>query len=384
MKIAQTGDIHWGLGYPGPSPDSRFRDICRVTDWMADRIIEEECDLVLFSGDAFKDARVFIDRASVEIAAFVAWIRKITEAGIPMVAISGTPGHDAVPAYELLKEMRIPGLTVCTEPDIIMVDGVADIACIPGLSRSVLANRDEYKSLSAMELHQLMTDKLTKLAQDFSEDCEFPAILLYHGTYDLADKGFEDVLMQQEPVLTPEAIAGYDLVCLGHIHRSQRNEKVFYCGSPDRLRFDEEKNQPGFWLHEFDDDGQYHQSQFIDTPARRFTTLTPAVESLIEGINFVAIQDAIVRLHYEATQDQAKIINPQALSKQLYDAGAFYVSEIKATIQKTSRVRSVDATAEMTPVQALKLWCEVTELPTEKQAELMPLADELAQEVGAA
>lgn len=382
VRIAHTGDIHWGLGYPGPSPESRFTDICRVADWMADRIIEEQCNLVIFAGDAFKDARVFIDRASVEIAAFVAWIRKITEAGIPIVAISGTPGHDAVAAYQLIREMRIPLLTVCTEPDIIIVEGVVDIVCIPGLNRSYLANRDEYKSLSPMELHQLMTDKLTALVRDFYHDSKAPAILMYHGTYDLSDKGFEDVLMQHEPVLTQKAVEGYDLVCLGHIHRSQRNEKVFYSGSPERLRFDEEKNRPGFWIHELDNAGQYQDSRFIDTPARRFVTLAPPVESLIEGIDFVGVQDAIVRLQYEATQEQAKAINPQLLSKKLYDTGAFYVSEIKANILRTTRVRSAEATTEMTPVHALKLWCDVNQIPEERMVELVCLADELVQGVG--
>jgi DNA repair exonuclease SbcCD nuclease subunit len=64
-------------------------------DWAADRIIHEGCELVLFAGDAFKDARVYIDRATAEIRAFVSWIRKLSSAGIEVVIISGTPSHDA-------------------------------------------------------------------------------------------------------------------------------------------------------------------------------------------------------------------------------------------------------------------------------------------------
>ena len=71
MKIAHIADVHLGLGYPGPNPYSRFEDIRRVMDWAADRMIEEKVDICLFAGDAFKDSRVMLDRARVEIAAFL-------------------------------------------------------------------------------------------------------------------------------------------------------------------------------------------------------------------------------------------------------------------------------------------------------------------------
>ena len=90
MKIAHTGDIHWGLNYPGPTTSSRFEDINRVANFMAGRIIEEKCDLVLVAGDLFKDARVFLDRASVEISAAVRWLRQFSEAKIPVVVIKWT------------------------------------------------------------------------------------------------------------------------------------------------------------------------------------------------------------------------------------------------------------------------------------------------------
>jgi exonuclease SbcD len=89
MKIAHVADSHWGLGYPGPDAYSRFDDIIRSMDFVADQIIAEHCELVLFAGDAFKDARVFLDRASIEISAFVAWLRKLSKAGIKVVVISG-------------------------------------------------------------------------------------------------------------------------------------------------------------------------------------------------------------------------------------------------------------------------------------------------------
>ena len=418
MKIAQVADAHYGLGYPGPSPSSRFEDITRVMNWVADCIIEENCDLVLVAGDFFKDANVFLSRASVEIAACVAWLRKLSEAGIQVIAISGTPSHDAIAAYELLKEMRIPGVTICTTPDVITFETAEDavsIACLPGLNRSTIASKEEYSKLAPHEIHQLMTQKITNLVMSLAAECDYsPSILLSHITCVGADKGFEDLLQQQEPVLTKEAIEGsnFDLVCLGHIHRPQKIEGLsvptFYCGSPERLSFNEEGIIPGFWIHKFEESSPalssaLSGSEFIETPARRFWTydLDSALEVKdllkngvgdtvkdwfepdVEGATyFPEAKNAILRVRYKATEEQVKQINPQAISRALYDAGAFYVAEIRAEVEKSTRTRAQEASAEMGPVEGLKMWCEVAEVPEKDRGELLDRTEGLLMEVG--
>ncbi len=388
MKIAHVGDVHWGLGYPGPSPESRFYDICRTMDWVADRIIEERCDLVLFAGDAFKDARVFLDRASVEIRAFVDWLRKVTGAGIPVLVISGTPSHDAISAYHLIKEMQIPGVTILTEPGVIEISGLS-VASLPGMNRSHLVTQEEYRDLPPHAIHQLMTDKITETCRQLLEQCEEPAVLLAHLTYDMANKGFEDVLMQHEPVLTQEAVQGFDLVCLGHIHRPQQQGTVFYCGSPERLSFNDEGIDAGFWIHE------PGGARFIETPARRFQTITwnqSGIEAVINlGMNSVTgsslvqhqAKDAIVRLHYTCDESTAKLLDRKALEKSLYDADAFYVTEIKADIQRTDRARDEEVTESLGPVEALAKWADQHEIAPEETATLQSMAASLLEEVAA-
>lgn len=393
MRIAQIGDIHWGLGYPGPSPDSRFNDITRTTDWSADRIIEKRCDLVLVAGDMFKDARVFLDRASVEIRAAADWLRKITDTGIPVVVISGTPSHDAISAYYLLREMRIPGVTIITEPGVVEISGLS-IACLPGMNRSSLVTQEEYKGLPPHAIHQIMTDKITQTCQDLREQCADPTVLLAHLTYDMADKGFEDVLMQHEPVLTREAVDGFDLVCLGHIHRPQRNENVFYCGSPERLSFNDEKITPGFWVHEINTDLPYDsiESEFIETPAREFLTITAGkaeIGAFIDGgIDTWFDLDQypvgkIVRVQYSCSENLNKLLNRKALEKALYDAGAFFVAEIKADIERQERARDKDVTESMGPIEALARWTEQQNIGSGETAALQSMTANLLEEVSA-
>lgn len=397
MKIAHIGDIHWGLGYPGPTPQSRFEDICRTMDWAADRIIGEECDLVLIAGDMFKDARVFLDRASLEIKAAVDWLRKFSEADIATIVISGTPSHDAIAAYELIKEMRLP-IPIMTEPDFIPMwinDGPINIACLPGMNRSSLVAQEEYRNLPPHQIHQIMTDKITQICHGLLSRCKEEAgsavnILLSHLTYDLSDKGFEDVLMQHEPALTQEAVNGFDLVCLGHIHRPQQNGNVFYCGSPERLNFNDEKITPGFWIHEINLDLAYDNinSLFIETPARHFYTAQwkeRDVDRYLQGngLSGFVFKDAIVRLHYSCSEELAKLLDRKALERSLYKAEAFFVSEIKADVQRLDRARDQEVTESMGPVEALTKWAEQQGVVTDETIALQSMTANLLEEVAA-
>lgn len=391
LRIAHTGDIHFGLNYPGPTPESRFNDITRTMDWAADRIIEERCDLVLVAGDCFKDNRVFLDRASVEIRALVAWLRKLSVEGIPVVMISGTPSHDPVSAYELIKEIDIPGVEIFTESGItVLITALGDIsiACLPGMNRSNLVTQEEYRTLPPHAIHQTMTDKITETCQGLLTECQGPSILLSHLSYDMADKGFEDVLMQHEPVLTQEAVQGFDLVCLGHIHRPQRNGNLFYCGSPERLSFNDEHIQAGFWIHEINLDLPYDniESEFIETPAREFMTWDMdevSIRQFIEEGIHPLCGDAIVRVKYSCTEDLAKQLNRKVLERTLYSTGAFFVAEITANVQRQDRARDQEVTESMGPIEALGKWAEQKEITPEEIAVLQGMTADLLEEVSA-
>jgi exonuclease SbcC/exonuclease SbcD len=387
MKIAHLADIHWGLNYPGPAPDSRFNDITRTMDWAAGQIMAEGCDLVLVAGDCFKDNRVFLERASIEIRALVNWLRLLSAAGIPVVIISGTPFHDPVAAYELIKEIGIPGVEIFTRPGVKHLDGVS-IACLPGMNRSDLVTQEEYHSQPPHIIHHMMTEKITQTCRELRDQCDGQAILMAHLSYDMADKGFEDVLMQHEPVLTVEATANFNLVCLGHIHRPQRNGNVFYCGSPERLSFNDEGIDAGFWIHEINLDLPYDNidSLFIETPARCYYTAQwdeRDIDRYLEGnkLSGVAFNDVIVRLHYTCDEATAKRLDRKALERALYGAGAFFVAEIKADVQRQERARDNEVTESLGPVEALARWGEGQGIPVEEIAVLQSMTAELMEVV---
>ncbi|MGL5512625.1 MAG: metallophosphoesterase family protein [Sporomusa sp.] len=362
MKIAHIADIHWGLGYPGPTPTARFDDVCRVMDWVADRIIVEQCDMVLVAGDMFRKADIVLEKASKEIRACTAWLRKITGAGVEVVIISGTPSHDPISAYELLKDYRLPLVHIDTERTTTELAANIGLVLLPGMDRSNFAAKEEYRGLPAHVMHQMMTNDITEYCQREGERFgDWPKILVSHLTYDLADTGFEDVLMQQEAILTTEAVQGYDLVCLGHIHRPQQNGSVFYSGSPERLSFNDEKVDAGFWIHEWD--GNRFNSQYIKTPARCYMTLKFNEDQIREcigagGIRYILppLKDAIVRVNYSCSDELNKQLNRRDMEKALYDCGAFFVAEIKGDIARSDRARDEAVTEALGPIEAVRKW----------------------------
>lgn len=398
MKIAQLADCHLGLNYPGPTPLSRFRDIEAVLEWTADKIIEEQVDVCLIAGDCFKDAKVMLDRASQEIASIVRFLRKLVNANIEVYVISGTPSHDSTASYHLMKEMFSEDeVSIFTEPGIMYTGSTKmelGIAMLPGLNRSMLMTQDEYKGLPVEQVHRVMTEKITMLCQGMAAQMpnDKPKILMAHMTYQGADAGFTDLLMQNEPILSKEAVSSFDLVCLGHIHRPQQIDgKVFYSGPIERLSFNEENINPGFYIHEILDisDSEWNSraiaidSKFIATPARRYVTLDwdeffvkDFIESN-ESFIYQDIKDSIVRLRYSCSEEIAKQISRKQVEKALYEAGAWFVSEIKSEVSRVDRARDSEVVESLTPIQSLAKWCSNQGIDDAESQELAHLAEQI-------
>jgi len=193
---------------------------------------------------------------------------------------------------------------------------------------------------------------------------------------------------------------------LGHIHRPQKVEGLsvptFYCGAPERLSFNEENLIPGFWIHEFEE-SNYQGSRFIETPARRFITIEHDLRDKtiadldswyqelaniynIDGRKeWLLLPDesgAIIRLKYKATDELAKAINKGEIIKHLQMNSPFYIAEIKADVEKSTRTRAIGASAEMGPLEGLRMWMEVAQVSEKDRDELVARTEELMQEVG--
>lgn len=263
-------------------------------------------------------------------------------------------------------------------------DGVgATFVCVPGFNRSGIMAREEYQGKPPQEINGIMTDKITDITQGILQTTEqgYANILLSHLTYSEANTGFEQLLMEHEPLLTPAAVKGYDLVCLGHIHKAQQipGKPVFYSGSPERLSFGEEDETPGFWIHEVGAKGEAVVSRFVLTPARDYITIEAESDEI--PVDQILVQDAVIRVRINATDKDAKLIDRKAIEKKLYELGAFFVQEIRIDAERTDRARDEEVTESLSPIAAVAKWCEQQELSEDETQAMIDMANLLIEEM---
>jgi hypothetical protein len=117
---------------------------------------------------------------------------------------------------------------------------------------------------------------------------------------------------------------------------------VYYSGSLDAFTFNDEGHEKGFIIHDINVEGPYHDydypCRYIGTPAREFITDlwdNVAIEDYWKnGLDFGLLpndcyKDAVVRVLYTCDSDTEKVLDKKKLERDLYNAGAYYVSEIR-------------------------------------------------------
>lgn len=368
MKIIHTADWHLG-SFPGPEQDGinlRSQDTLKCIDFLIEKAMHECPDLTLISGDIFHQARVWVDRGLDEVLEASSRIGTLSMYSKSVIVMRGTPNHDGDKQFEMLASYlsRYSNVFVVMSPQVIVTED-ADVAVLPGFDRGVF--RAKFPGLSKEEENVVFTQELGNILLGLKAQCrpEKANILMSHYTVPgcNTESGQVQFLTQFEPVITQEALsaANYDLVALGHIHRPQcvsGTGNVFYSGAVNAMNFNDEGQERGFWIHELNDidyteepdpyvymidsPNRYQlQSFFYKTPYREFQTVEMN-DTDITGINTgdmeaVAcniwrfnriIQDKIVRVIYTCSDSNNKAFNKALLEKQLYEDGAFYVSEI--------------------------------------------------------
>lgn len=391
MKLLSTADWHLGT-FPGPEiqgQNARLMDTLRCADFLVQKAQEEQSDVILIAGDLFDKAKLWADNMLMLIDMAAKRLRALA-AVAPTVLMLGTSTHDNPQAFENIRDMRIPDLHVITNPQFFTINtesGRLQIAALPGLDKNHF--RTLHPGMDPAEENQKCSQLLGDLVLGLGAqvDPSIPSVLIAH--YSVAgcemDNGQTHIFTQNEVILPREAIAAspFDLVCLGHIHKGQEvphcGRPVFYSGSINGLTFNEEWQDKGFWMHEIGVKSPVARStsRFIKTPSREFITEKWGewtVEGFINGGKpGPGFRDAIVRLHYSCSDELNKQLNRKALEKALYEAGAFYVAEIKP-VQVVAALAKQEMTENAGPLENLWQWCAVEGITAEDADKLGALA----------
>ncbi len=262
MKFAHLADTH--LGYRQFGLVEREKDFYEVFEKVIDKIIEENVDFVIHSGDLFETARPSPNALLV----FQKGLLKLKGAGIPMYAIAGN--HDmvmrkgAIPPQVIFKKL---GLKVISPINTHYTHGDIFIAGLP------------YYPSSQVKVLKSKLAEISKKAANYDK-----SVLVLH-------QGIDKYFGYQYELEIGEVPDNFDYYALGHIHNYVNDSfgkgRLVYPGSGEIWKTSElqdyKENGKGFVVVDFDGQKPLVKRVKVDIP-REFIKRSLDYNNLESGI----------------------------------------------------------------------------------------------------
>lgn len=362
-RILCVGDRQIGVGTSPPlRPGERLADQELVGHRIVDLALERDVDLILDGGDVFEGPEVNDEHRE----AFIRPLERL-DGRIPIVVCLGNGRHDrsTKPANALQTLRHVPGLIVCSSPQVVEVAD-ALVAVVPWVHSGLFIATHGRGDTD--ELNARIVDLLIQIAENLRAECaerapERPALLLLHWSISGASlpTGLRSDAMS-EPVLHRGDLEQLDFaaVVASHIHVPQMlwaNGRGIglYTGSPMPHDFGEEHTEHGVWIVETA--GATPTAEFVPVPSRPFVTLDLDADQLGGDVvpTWEITDGAIVRVRYTATREQQAFIDTAHVRETLLDAGAAVV-KIVPEIMREDRARVAGLDEQVGELDALEQW----------------------------
>ncbi|MFO7320692.1 MAG: exonuclease SbcCD subunit D [Chloroflexota bacterium] len=402
IRILHFADTHIGMeNYGRISPQSglstRVEDFLRRMDEMIDYARENDVDLTIFAGDAFKTRT-----PNPTFQREFAWrVRDLIELA-PLVLLVGN--HDLPPmalkasSIEIYDTLAVPNVWVADEYELKVIDtkrGPVAVGAAPYPVRSRLLEDEKTASMTIAEIDALLQEVLANLLEDLATEADkldMPRLLTGHFTVDGAVWGSERQIMLGRDIAVARASLAdprWDYVALGHVHKHQNltaNQTgvppVVYSGSIERIDFGEEHDAKGFcWVELQRGRADW---QFVTVNARPFVTLradlkesenpTQEVVDLIEEHH---LQGAVVRLILQFTPETEASFNEGVVRDVLRQAGVSSIAVIRKEIQQYARARLGGSPEELDDLELLDRYLISRQVDEARRRELAAAAKEI-------
>jgi len=402
IRILHLADLHIGMeNYgqfdPATGLNGRVMDFLRRFSEVVDFALENEVDLVLFAGDAYKSR----DPNSTYRREFARRVKRLADAGIPVVLLVGN--HD-LPAQErrastveIFRTLDVPNVVVGRRDYLHKITtrrgAPIQVATVPYPTRQRLLADKDHKDKTIAELdaltQQIVAENIQALAEQV--DPAIPAVLTGHFSVSDAAFGSErSVMLGRDVVVLKSVLADpvWDYVALGHIHRHQelngdQHPPIVYCGSLERIDFGEEKETKGFVIADVRRGST--EWEFHRVASRRFVTVradvrdqADALAAIVEAITQHDVADAVVRVFIRARPEQEGLLRDADIHRVLADA--YYVAGISKDIERSYRQRLEGVSPEeWTPTELLAHYLESKDTPPDRSEVLLRYAEEILQ-----
>lgn len=338
IRFIHTADIHFGMeNYgkidPKTGIHTRLLDFQKALNFCIDYALEQKVDFFLFSGDAYKTVNPTPTQQRLLLQCFL----RLQQAKIPLIIIVGN--HDNPLSFgkantlDLFSDLPLDGFHVMAKPTTLLLEtknGPINIVGIPWPSRAniSIAAMHAYKSAAVLTEH--IASSVSSIIQHYANqlDPAVPAVLAGHLTVSsgIFSGSEKRAIYGNDPVLLPSqlAIAPFDYVALGHLHRYQNLNPhgypaLVYSGSIERIDFGERKEEKGFCVVTIEKKGTTTH-EFIKTPTRPFIQIevtlndtTDQTTQLLDAIKKHTIKDAVVKILYHVPAGKKDTVNLQII-----------------------------------------------------------------------
>ena len=409
IKVLHFSDAHIDIANHGKRDPNiglpyRVLDFLNALDTIVDRAIQEPVDLVIFSGDAYRD-RTPSPTFQRE------WgkrMMRLSNAGIPTLLLVGN--HDISPAFgraHALQEyntLEIPHIHVVGKPrffESYQLDNLpVQIIAIPWVTRSGFIAGTDLNSSDPADIYSELEQRLTDYVKNCLDKCnpEVPTILTAHASVQGAVYGGErNIMLGHDQVLPGSLVKNtrLDYVALGHIHKPQNiNEDshppVVYPGSIERVDFGEIEDQKYFVIAEIEKENTVvnwiplNGRIFIDTliDVRKFQTDNqenlPDALSLQEYIQHhlpdqEELENSVARLILVYPRDWEFLIDDNWLRKY-YESTLDYQILRKPQAEARLRLSHDEGIASYSPEQLLDIYWQSKQTSLEESSILQSIA----------
>jgi DNA repair protein SbcD/Mre11 len=370
IRLLHLADVHLGVeSYgrfdPATGLNSRLLDFTARLDEAIDCAIDQQVDLVVFAGDAYKSR----DPSPTQQREFARRVRRLSEAGVPTFLLVGN--HDLPAAsgransLDIFDTLAVPNVHVGRSLSTHRIEtkaGPVQVVAVPWLRRSALLARPEFRMLSADQARRAIQDYAAEFIQTAAAqlDPSIPAILTCHLSVEGATYGSERSVLVGEDIVLPRssvALPQFDYVALGHIHKHQvlaQDPPVVYPGSLERIDFGEEADQKGFMLATVGGDAPSHE--FRPVSARPFVTIrvrpvsvTPTQE-IVDAVEKARLDGAVVRLIVETTPEVDAFVDYAAVrrSRRTLTASLVFGATLRDPTAASTRSRGSNRSRRLT------------------------------------
>lgn len=380
MRLMHAADIHidadrHGRRNPATGRSTAIESNIACFDHVINQALEQDVDALVLPGDTWNTGRPTAEM----IAVVVDRIKKLTDAGIPVIAEDGNHGRHGVNINDrgpsaLLREA---GAIVYNEIGMQVVEtksGPLRVLTVPWPERSRILSSLGLTDLSdpaAVDkaVAGWVTAQVLTAAEQHT-DMDSPLIVASHITVTDAQlvRGSETVVNTRgifEEVTLPLGLfteVGANYVALGHIHHGQHHGIASYAGSINRLTFGEADDDKGALLVDLSSGAP--ERTLVRTPARKMLNLRldvnpdPDLTELEEG--------TLIKAHLAPGERSV----PETIRQVIKDAGAYIVRTKTQPLPVDARKRA-DALAEgVDPTVALARWAESRGLDDKALADL--------------